>query len=400
MSVIIVGGGIGGLSLALALAQQGIGVVVFEQAGALEAVGAGLQLGPNATRILEGWGLGAALRHVSVEPIRAEVRDAASGATLVVNRLGADAEARWGGAYRVLSRTALQGLLAEAVAGEALVELRLGRRIVSVRSESGQSESGQTESGQSESAQAVAVLDDGQTVEGEVLFGCDGLHSVVRAAIAGPDPARYTGQTAWRGLARMDLADTPKVEVWTGPNRHFVRYPVGGGLANMVAVVEAPEAGIESWAREGEAGELAAAFADWPEPVRATLAAVERPWRSALYDRPPLARWTAGRLALLGDAAHPMLPFLAQGAAMAIEDAEVAAQALAGGGDVAAALAAYADARRARTAKVQAWSRRNARLFHLPSFAARGVFGAAGVFDRVRGVDGEARFDWLYGWRP
>ena len=389
MSVIIVGGGIGGLSLALALARQGIGAVVLEQAGALDPVGAGLQLGPNATRILEGWGLGEALRQASVEPVRAEVRDAASGRTLVANRLGTEAQARWGGAYRTLSRAALQGLLAEAVAGEGLVDLRLARRVVSVRSESNR---------------AVAVPDDGEPVEGEALFGCDGLHSVVRAAVAGPDPARYTGQTAWRGLARISEAGAPMVQVWTGPTRHVVRYPLGGNLVNLVAVVEAPQAEVESWTREGEAGELAAAFADWPEPVRAALAAVERPWRSALYDRPPLARWTAGRLALLGDAAHPMLPFLAQGAAMAIEDAEVAAQALAsalaGDGDVAAALAAYAGARRARTAKVQAWSRRNARLFHLPSFAARGVFGAAGMLDAVRGMDGEARFDWLYGWRP
>ena len=383
--VVIVGGGIGGLSLALSMARRGLESTVLEQAPALGAVGAGLQLGPNAIRVLAAWGLADALREQAVAPARAEVRDAAAGRLLIVNRLGADAETRWGAPYQVLSRAALQSVLLAAVQASGRVELRLGRPVVSVRSES---------------ERAVAVLADGSEIGGEVLFGCDGLHSVVRAAVGRPGPPRYTGQTAWRGLAEMATDGEPIVQVWTGPHRHVVRYPVDDGLVNLVAVVEAKAAEAESWTAEGQGAELAAAFADWPEPVRATIAAAPRPWRSALYDRGPLARWTQGRISLLGDAAHPMLPFLAQGAAMAIEDAEVAARLLGDGGDPAAALLAYEAARRPRTAKVQAWSSRNARLFHLPSPLAAGVFGAAGVLDRVRGAAPEARFDWLYGWTP
>ncbi len=384
MPVIIVGGGIGGLSLALALARRGLRSVVLEQAPALGEAGAGLQLGPNAVRILEGWGLGEALREQSIAPLRAEVRDAATGRLLIVNRLGPEAESRWGAGYRVLRRTALQSMLWSAAAASGRVEVRLGGAVASARSESGR---------------AIAALVDGGSVEGEALFGCDGLRSIVRDTIHSPTPPRYTGQTAWRGLARMAAEAEPLVQVWTGPRRHFVRYPVGGGLVNMVAVVEADEAGIESWTAEGQGAELATAFADGPEPVRATIAATASPWRSALYDRPPLPRWSRGRISLLGDAAHPMLPFLAQGAAMAIEDAEVAARLLSQGGDPAAALLTYDAARRPRTAKVQAWSRRNARLFHLPAPLSAGLFGAASTLDRLRGAAPEARFDWLYGWR-
>lgn len=379
MTAILVGAGIAGLSTALALAQRGMASVVVEQATAIEAVGAGLQLSPNATRILFGWGLEAPLRAVAMAPERAEVRDAASGRLLVANRLGDEAKARWGAPYLTLTRSALQSVLLEAVQAAGMSELRLGARVVSV-----------------DAAAASVTLDDGERLAGKAVIGCDGLRSIVREAVLRPEPPRFTGQTAWRGLARME--GPPLVQVWTGPHRHFVRYPVAPGLTNMVAVTEAARDDVEAWDTEGEAARLAAAFADWPEEVRATLAAVERPWRSALYDRPPLPRWTNGPVALLGDAAHPMLPFLAQGAGMAIEDAEVLA-ALLTTRPPAEALQAYQQARLARTAKVQGWAGRNARLFHLPSPAAQGLFGAAKVLDRMRGADPEARFDWLYGWR-
>jgi len=389
MPVIIVGGGVGGLSLALALAQRGVVSTVLEQAPALTPVGAGLQLGPNAVRVLEAWGLAEPLRDHAQAPLRAEVKDAANGRLLIANRLGSDAEARWGAPYLVLARSALQAMLLAAVQASGAVDLRFGQGLVSARSEPDR---------------AVAVLDRGAEVEGEVLFGCDGLRSRVRGVVDQPKSPRYTGQTAWRGLARMGPGSAPLVEVWTGPGRHFVRYPISHGLMNMVAVVEAQggapgEGQSESWTLEGQGAELMAAFIDWPEPVRATIAAVTNPWRSALFDRAPLGRWTRGRISLLGDAAHPMLPFLAQGAAMAIEDAEVAARLLCDS-DPRAALCAYESLRKPRTTKVQAWSSRNARLFHLPSLVSAGLFAAAGGVDRLRGVDPEARFDWLYGWTP
>jgi salicylate hydroxylase len=369
MVVMIAGGGIGGLSLALALARNGVRTRIVEQTARIEAVGAGIQLSPNATHVLIRLGLEQRLRAEAVAPVRAEVRDAASGRLLIVNQLGGEAEARWGAPYWVIGRAALQAALLEAVEASGLVEIELGRRITEVD-------------------------------PAGVTAGCDGLHSAVRQALFGADAPRFTGQTAWRGLAKLDEAGPPVVQVWTGPRRHFVRYPLAPGVMNMVAVTEAGTDDVESWDAEGEGARLATAFADWPEPVRETIAAVERPWRSALYDRPPLPRWSRDRATLLGDAAHPMLPFLAQGAAMAIEDAVVLADLLAKGGEPEAALAAYERARRGRTAKVQAWASRNARLFHLPSPAALGLFAAARVLDRLVGAEPEERFDWLYGFKP
>ncbi len=384
MRVIVVGGGIGGLTLAFALARRRITTVVIEQAASLQAVGAGLQLSPNATRILSDLGLDRALAAAAVAPGRAEVHDAATGRRLIRNRLSAYAQARWGSPYLVLTRSALQAVLLDAVERAGGVEIRLGSAVTAI----GQSESG-----------VSVTLADGAAVAGAALFGCDGLNSTVRAWLGDATPPRFTGQTAWRGLAQMATEGEPGIQVWTGPGRHFVRYPVGPGLVNMVAVTGAGIGEVESWEVVGQGADLAAAFADWPEPVRATIAAVGRPWRSALYDRPPLPRWSAGRVTLLGDAAHPMLPFLAQGAAMAIEDAWVAADRLSRGDDVAGAFTAYEQARLARTARAQAWATRNAALFHLPSSVAAGVFGAARALDRLRGRPPEARFDWLYGWR-
>ena len=381
MAVIIVGGGIGGLSLALALARRGVGSTLIEQAGAIQAVGAGIQLSPNATRLLIGWGLETPITAAAVEPERAEVRDAVSGRLLLTNRLGGYARERWSAPYLTLTRSALQGLLLEAVEASGRVELRLGAQIAAVEVDT-----------------PAAVLESGERVVGEALIGCDGLHSVVQAAVVGARSPRFTGQTAWRGLALMGEAD-PLVQVFTGPRSHFVRYPVGGGLVNMVAVKQASADEVEAWDAAGTREELTAAFADWPDAVRATIAAAERPWRQALYARSPLPCWTKGRATLLGDAAHPMLPFLAQGAAMAIEDADALAGLLAGAADMPAALLDYQDERLARTAKVQRWAERNAALFHLPSPAARTAFAAAAFADGVTGQPAEARLDWLYGYR-
>jgi salicylate hydroxylase len=180
-----------------------------------------------------------------------------------------------------------------------------------------------------------------------------------------------------------------------------VHYPVrGGALVNFVGVVEQAGWADDSWTAKGDPAALRAAFAGWPAPVADLVAQAETPWIYAIHDRPPLAQWSKGRISLLGDAAHPAPPFLAQGAGMAIEDAEALARFLSTHANVKAALLAYERERRGRTARVQAWSQRNARLFHLPSLAARAVFGAASALDHVTGAEPAARLDWLYGYRP
>lgn len=390
MHVILVGSGIGGLTAALALSDRGVGVTLLEQAAAIEAVGAGVQLSANATRLLFRLGLEAPLRAAACAPEAVEVRDRLDGALNIHTRLGAFGEDRWGAPYLQVHRADLQRLLLDAAASRGRIDIRLGAKVEAINQDG---------------ARAYARLNGGEAVAGDAVIGCDGIHSSVRAALWGEQAARFVGQAAWRGLAPADRLPAGAVAaitgVWTGAGRHFVHYPVrGGALINVVGVVEQRRWRSESWTAEAERSLFAADFEGWPSPVSQLIAAVQTPWLFAIYDRPLLARWSKGRISLLGDAAHPAPPFLAQGAAMAIEDGEALARHIAGGAELAAALTAYEDERKSRTARVQAWSRRNARLFHLKGLAARGLFGAVTQVDRFRGAEPEARLDWLYGYQP
>jgi salicylate hydroxylase len=392
MRVILAGAGIGGLTAALALARRDIAVTVIEASPTLGEVGAGLQLSPNATRILFQLGLETPLRAAAFAPQAAEVRDRRSGRRLLRTELGPAGERRWGAPYLQVHRADLHALLVQAVRDKG-VDLRLGGRLTGV----------------SQTAASIDVdLEVNNrtiTLAAEALVGCDGIRSAVRGALWGEQPARYTGQTAWRALVPAERLRpgliAPLATVWTGLGRHIVYYPVrAGALINLVGVVAKRDPPPESWTQAGDVAAMAADFAGWPEPVAALIAAADAAWRYAIHDRPSLALWSKGRASLLGDAAHPAPPFLAQGAGMAIEDAEALARHLAGPQPVELALQSYEVERRARTAKVLDWSRRNAHLFHLPSPVARGLFGAAGVIDAVTPAAAERRFDWLYGYRP
>jgi salicylate hydroxylase len=385
MRVLIAGGGIGGLAAALALARDGAGVEVLERAEAFGEVGAGLQLAPNATRILHGWGLEAALARIAFAPQAVEVRDHVDARLLHRTQLGAAAVARWGAPYLQVHRADLHAVLLQA-ARDAGVTVQLAAEASGVRCKGDQ----------------VRLEVGGAAREADLLVAADGLHSGVRSALFGATPARFIGETAWRGLVATDRLPpgliAPAATVWTGRGRHFVHYYVRGGeLVSFVGFTPERAWREESWRAPARPGEIAAAFAGWPAPVVGLIAAMEAEgspgWRWAVHDRAPLARWRVGRVVLLGDAAHPMPPFLAQGAGMAVEDAESLARHLRSGDAVETALAAYAGERKARTAKVRSWARRNGRVFHLPRLLRRAAFRAAEL-----GPWGD--LDWLYGSKP
>ncbi len=386
MRVGVAGAGVGGLTAALALHARGLRADVWERAPTLQAAGAGVQLGPNAVRVLDRLGLGEAVRAVGWAPEAIALRRASDARLLLRAPLGRAAERRWGAPYLQLHRADLQALLLDAVRARDAAELHLGREVVEATSD------------------GILRLANGRVERCDAVVAADGVRSAARAAVdVGGAPPRFSGQTAWRAV--VDARDLPasasQATVWTAPRRHAVHYPLRGGREiNLVAVTEAAGWTAESWTERADPAALRSAFADWPEPVASLVAAAAAGpvFRWALYDRPPVRRLARGRAALLGDAGHPVLPFLAQGAAMAIEDAWTLAKTLAGGeGPVETRLARYEALRLPRLRRVQAASSRNARLFHLPDPLAALAFAAAGM----GAADGAARrLDWLYGGGP
>lgn len=363
--VLIAGGGIGGLAAALSFAEQGFNVAVFEQTARFSEVGAGIQLSPNPTRVLHSLGLADALTRAAFLPEGTEFRHWKTGRVINTNPLGEWATEEYGAPYYHMHRADLIQILADAAAAEPRITLHTGSAV----------------SGFSETAEGVLVHTDAGDHEGAVLIGADGIHSTIRAGLFGQESPVFTGNVAWRGLIPADRFPTglipPVAGVWWGPGKHFVHYYVRRGeLVNCVCVVEKAGWEVESWNERGDHSELKRDFAGWHPTIQTLIDRMdpEACFKWALFDRRPMTSWGAswgrGRVTLLGDACHPTLPFMAQGAAMAIEDGAVLARCLAVGDDVAASLERYESLRQSRTAGIQNGSRRNARVFHMRGFKA------------------------------
>ena len=363
--IAVIGAGVAGLTAALALGRAGARVTVHERAGALREVGAGLQISPNARRVLDALGLSEAFAAISVRAEAVELRDRAGHGVATLDLL----RNRPSEAFRFVHRARLVAML-EAAAREAGVEVRLGETVT------------------------MPPADAALTV------AADGLHSVQRARLNGSAAPFFTGQTAWRALIPAEADPRPAAQVFMGPGRHLVSYPLGGGQRNIVAVLETQDWAAEGWSQSGDPDELRAAFAGFGGPVPGWLAQVEDCGWWGLFRHPVADRWQDGNRVLIGDAAHPTLPFLAQGACMAIEDAWILAAMLDADRDQASALARFEAARKPRVARIVDAASRNARNYHLtgPARAAahlalRGAsrFAPGALFER---------FAWVYDFDP
>ncbi|MFI6561158.1 FAD-dependent monooxygenase [Streptomyces sp. NPDC050534] len=350
--IAVIGSGIGGLTLAASLARSGTPCEVFEQARSMAEIGAGVQLAPNAARHLERLGLGPALREhgVAVE----EMRVYGWGGELITwTPFGSACEQLYRAPYYAVHRAHLQKALLDLVGSRPL---RLGHRLRSVSRDEDE---------------MVLAFEDGTICRADVVVGADGIHSVVRESLVRDAPV-FSGLGVFRGLVPVErlpaAAGEPLIRMWLGPGRHFVCYPVAGGrLMSFAAIAPLADGGAESWSATGDPAELAAAFEGWHGLVADVTHHADTVRRWTLYDRPELPAWSADRLTVLGDAAHPMLPFMAQGANQAVEDAVELASLLAGAhrADVPELLAAYEQTRAPRTAAIQRGSRAFSETMHL-----------------------------------
>jgi salicylate hydroxylase len=384
--VAVIGGGIGGLTCALALLKRGIDVEVYEQAGVLKEAGAGVQIGSNGTRVLYALGLQEALASVQVIPSRREIRHWRTGETWNWFELGATSVERYGTPHVMLHRGDLLAILADAVQREKADAVKLGRRCAAIAQGGGRAE---------------IRFEDGSTASAAYVIGADGIHSRVRSLLFGAGRAEFTGCVAWRGLVPMEILPPHIARMvgtnWLGPHGHVLHYPVRRGeIMNFISIVERDDWQVESWTVEGTKGELAHDFRGWHEDVHTLIQNLDAAYKWALFVRGPMERWSEGRVTLLGDACHPTLPFLGQGAVMAIEDSYVVAACLKKYfGDPAAAFARYEDARRERTAAVVRKAHENRRQAFSPELAEEGAVAESVARDWQK-VRVSERLDWLY----
>jgi salicylate hydroxylase len=390
-SVIVAGAGIGGLTAALALARNGFRVTVLEQTERLSETGAGIQLSPNAARCLIDLGVGEQLRPYVTVPMALRVLAGHSGREIVRMPLGGAAE-HYGAPYWIIHRGDLQAALVAAVAQERDVSLKLGMRVEDFATHS----------------HGVTVSANGPGgvwhERGHALIAADGLWSESRARLGFKDPPRFAGRTAWRALIPASEVPAelrePLIHLWLGRDAHLVHYPVKAGDLINVVVITTDNWNAPGWSAPASRIDLLPRLPAerWAPQARALVREPETWLKWALYDHSPLSSFCYGAAALIGDAAHPMLPFLAQGAAMAIEDAVVAAHCLARmPDDAAGALQSYSALRRTRTRRVQRLAARNGARYHLsalPAMLRNTAMHAMGGGWLLR------HYDWLYDWRP
>jgi salicylate hydroxylase len=389
--ILISGAGIGGLTAALCLARSGHQVTVLEQAPSLKPVGAGLQLSANATRVLDDLGLGPALDAVTIKSGGKCLRLWNTGQEWPLFDLNQESLVRYGHAYRMLYRPDLHKILVDALESAAPGALKLGAKVAGI----------------AQDAQGVSVkTTDGAHYTGDMLVGADGVHSVTRETLIAKDAPRFSGCIAWRGV--IPLANLPASMQgpagvnWIGPGAHIVHYPIhAGSLVSFTCIVEKDGWFRESWTEQGSIAECRQDFAGWHADVQAFIDQLgPTPLRWAMMIRDPLSNWTVGRVTLLGDAAHPTLPFLAQGAGMCIEDARVLVRAIdAHQDDIPYALHVYQATRIGRTTRIVKGSADNAKRFHHPELAtAEGA--AAYVAREFEDKAVRSRYDWLFAYEP
>jgi salicylate hydroxylase len=381
--IAIVGGGIGGLGAALALEQRGAEVAVYERSPVLSEVGAGLNLTPNAIKACRALGIEAEVEAIGSGSDFLIIRSWKSGRVISRTRRG-DFRQKFGAPNLSVHRADLLEVLSGALKA---TDIRLGMRCVAV---------------ETRNRQAMARFADGSEIEADLVIGADGIHSAVRKCLFGADAPHFTGCICWRGMAPVEALprdiNTTDGAMWMGPHGHVVHYPVHRGtLLNIVAHVDSDAWTEESWTHECDVSEVVTAYDRWNPDLTRLYPCSERWYKWALYDRDPLERWSRGSATLLGDSAHAMLPYLGQGACMAIEDGYVLAALIANEADVRAALKTYETLRMPRTRRTVLGSRMRARENHLASPLARLMRDAKFALRDKLGADRTAfQAAWLY----
>jgi salicylate hydroxylase len=384
-NVAVIGGGIGGLTAAVALRRAGFAVDVYEQAPQLTEVGGGINMGPNATRVLRRLGLAEGLDRDGVRPAGTHQRRWQDGRTLQRAPLNPLCEELYGAPHMTLHRADLLAIIASGFPAE---RIHLGHRLVGLADRDDGAE---------------AWFENGERIRADVLVGADGIHSAVRTALFGAEEPRFAGCVAYRGLVPVERIADLGLEIgsqsWVGPGAHLVHYFVSRGrLLNFVGWTEHDTWNREDWTDRATIERALAAFAGWHPQIGRIIAAADTCFIWALFDRDPLPRWSVGHTTLLGDACHPMYPFMGQGAAQAIEDgATLAAYLAAGAADPAGALRRYERLRLPRVTRLQEMSRANKTRFHLPDGPAQQARDAEWARAADRSPDA---LRWLYDFDP